>query len=185
MPRGPHSDGHERYDCSSNHASNKLLQPVSDAVIYSALTEEAFLRYFDRLQPLALLVLRVVLGVIMIGHGYSKVFGGLSHHAQFVSSLGIPAWLAYCSAAAEFFGGILVIAGLFTRCAALAILINLSVAIAKVHWKNGLLGNGGYQFPLALAAIAFALIFFGAGPIAFDSIRRGGVRVKSKSSKAS
>jgi putative oxidoreductase len=146
--------------------------------------EETFLRYLDRLQPLALLVLRVVLSVIMIGHGYSKVFGGLSHHAQFVGTLGLPGWLAYCSAAAEFFGGILVIAGLFTRCAALAILINLSVAIAKVHWKNGLLGNGGYQFPLALAAIAFALVFFGGGPIAFDSLRRGGGRIKSKTAKA-
>jgi putative oxidoreductase len=138
------------------------------------------LRYLDRLQPLALLVLRLVLGVIMIGHGYSKVFGGLSHHAQFISSLGLPGWLAYISAVTEFFGGILVIAGLLTRCVSLAILIDLGVAIAKVHWKHGLLGEGGYQFPLALAAIAFALVFFGGGPMAFDSIRKGGGRVKSK-----
>jgi putative oxidoreductase len=138
------------------------------------------LRYLDRLQPLALLVLRIVLGVIMIGHGYSKVFGGLSHHVQFVSSLGLPGWLAYVSAVTEFFGGILVIAGLLTRCASIAILIDLGVAIVKVHWKNGLLGNGGYQFPLALAAIAFALVFFGGGPMAIDSIRTGGGRVKSK-----
>jgi putative oxidoreductase len=132
------------------------------------------LRYLDRLQPLALLLLRIVLGVVMIGHGYPKVFGGLSHHVQMVSGLGLPGWSAYLSATAEFFGGIVVIAGLFTRFAALAICIDLGVAIWKVHWKNGLLGNGGYQFPLALAAIAFALIFFGAGPIALDSIRRGG-----------
>jgi putative oxidoreductase len=138
------------------------------------------LRYLDRLQPLALLVLRLVLGVIMISHGYSKVFGGLSHHAQFISSLGLPGWLAYISAVTEFFGGILVIAGLLTRCVSLAILIDLGVAIAKVHWKHGLLGEGGYQFPLALAAIAFALVFFGGGPMAFDSIRKGGGRVKSK-----
>lgn len=138
------------------------------------------MRYLDRLQPLALLVLRLVLGVIMIGHGYSKVFGGLSHHAQFISSLGLPGWLAYLSAVTEFFGGILVIAGLLTRCVSLAILIDLGVAIAKVHWKHGLLGEGGYQFPLALAAIAFALVFFGGGPMAFDSIRKGGGRVKSK-----
>jgi putative oxidoreductase len=138
------------------------------------------LRYLDRLQPLALLVLRIVLGVIMIGHGYSKVFGGLSHHVQFISSLGLPGWLAYVSALTEFFGGILVIAGLLTRCASIAILIDLGVAIVKVHWKNGLLGNGGYQFPLALAAIAFALIFFGGGPMAIDSIRKRGGRVKSK-----
>jgi len=49
----------------------------------------------------------------------------------------------------------------------------MSVAIWKVHWKNGLLGNGGYQFPLALAAISFALIFLGGGPMALDAIRRG------------
>ena len=138
------------------------------------------MRYIDRLQPLALLVLRIVLGVIMIGHGYSKVFGGLSHHVQFVSSLGLPGWLAYVSAVTEFFGGILVTAGLLTRCASIAILIDLGVAIVKVHWENGLLGNGGYQFPLALAAIAFALVFFGGGPMAIDSIRKRGGRVKSK-----
>jgi putative oxidoreductase len=132
------------------------------------------LRYLDRLQPLALVALRLVLGAIMIGHGHLKVFGGLSEHAHHVSNLGLPGWLAYLSAGAEFFGGILVIAGLFTRFAALAILINMTVAIWKVHWKNGLLGQGGYQFPLSLAAIAFALIFFGGGPIALDSIRRGG-----------
>jgi putative oxidoreductase len=131
------------------------------------------LRYLDKLQPLALLILRLVLGIIMIGHGYSKVFGGLHHHVQTVSSLGLPGWLAYFSAAAEFLGGILVILGLLTRFAALAITINLVVAIVKVHWHNGLLGNGGYQFPLALAAIAFALIFLGAGPIALEGLRGG------------
>jgi putative oxidoreductase len=110
----------------------------------------------------------------MIGHGYPKVAGGLSHHVQMVSGLGLPGWLAYLSAAAEFLGGILVLLGLFTRFAAFTILIDLAVAIWKVHWKSGLLGNGGYQFPLALVAIAFALIFFGAGPMAFDAIRRGG-----------
>jgi putative oxidoreductase len=132
------------------------------------------LRYLDRLQPLALVALRLVLGAIMIGHGYPKVFGGLSEHVHHVSNLGLPGWLAYLSAGAEFLGGILVMAGLFTRFAALAILINMTVAIGKVHWKNGLLGQGGYQFPLSLAAIAFALVFFGGGPIALDSIRRGG-----------
>jgi putative oxidoreductase len=131
------------------------------------------LRYLDKLQPLALLILRLVLGIIMIAHGYSKVFGGLHHHVQMVSSLGLPGWLAYFSAAAEFLGGILVVLGLFTRFAALAITIDLVVAIVKVHWHNGLLGNGGYQFPLALAAIAFALIFLGAGPIALEGLRGG------------
>ena len=129
--------------------------------------------YLDRLQPLALLLLRIVLGAIMIAHGYPKVFGGLHHHVQFVGSLGIPGWLAYLSAFAEFFGGILVIAGLVTRIAAFAILLDISVAIVKVHWKHGLTGPGGYEFPLAIAAISLALVFFGAGPIALDTIRGG------------
>ena len=67
---------------------------------------------------------------------------------------------------AEFFGGLLVLLGLFTRAAAFAILADLSVAIAKVHLHNGLMGEHGYEFPLALAALAFALIFFGGGAIA-------------------
>ena len=132
------------------------------------------MRYLDRLEPLALLVLRLVLGVIMIGHGYSKVFGGLQSFAHYVSGLGLPGWLAYFSAAAEFLGGILVVAGLFTRCAALAICLDMLVAIWKVHLKHGLLGDNGYQFPLALAAMAFALMFIGGGPIALDTVRRGG-----------
>lgn len=138
------------------------------------------LRYLDRLQPLALVVLRVVLGVIMIAHGYPKVTG-LSHFEQTVSGLGLPAALAYFSAAAEFLGGILIVLGLATGFASLAVLIDLSVAIWKVHWKNGLLGDKGYQFPLALAAIAFALIFFGAGPAGLDSLRSGGGIKKSRS----
>ena len=154
-------------------ARRLLLLEVAFAVICYRFRRK-MLRFLDRLQPLALLALRIVLGIIMIAHGYPKVSGGLSEHVHHVSNLGLPGWLAYCSAAAEFFGGILLLVGLFTRIAALAILINMSVAIWKVHWKNGLLGNGGYQFPLALAAIAFALIFLGAGPIALDSIRRGG-----------
>jgi putative oxidoreductase len=133
------------------------------------------LRYVDRLQPVALLVLRVVLGAIMIGHGYHKVFGGgLLEHWHRVQSLGLPGFLAIPSAFTEFFGGILVVLGLFTRLAAAAILIDMAVAIWKVHWKNGLLAQHGYEFPLALAAIAFLLICYGPGPVALEIIRKGG-----------
>jgi putative oxidoreductase len=138
------------------------------------------LRYLDRLQPLALLVMRLALGAVMVGHGYHKVFGGLHHHVQFVESLGLPGWSAYLSAFAEFFGGLLVIIGLFTRVAAFAICIDLCVAIAKVHFHNGMMGEHGYEFPMALAAIAFALIFFGGGAMAFDHVRAPGGVGKSK-----
>ena len=126
------------------------------------------MRFLDRLQPLGLLVLRLSLGAIMIAHGFPKVFGGIHHHMEFVRSLGIPGWMAYLSTAAEFGGGILLIVGFLTRFAALCVLIDMLVAIFAVHWKNGFLGQGNYQFPMALAAIAFSLVFFGAGPIAID-----------------
>jgi putative oxidoreductase len=132
------------------------------------------LRYLDRLQPLALLLMRLTLGAIMVAHGFHKVFGGLHHHADFVHSLGLPAWLGYVSSFTEFLGGLLILAGLFTRPAALAVCIDLVVAIWKVHLHSGLTGDHGYEFPLAAATLAFALIFFGAGPIAMDHILRGG-----------
>ena len=142
------------------------------------------MRYLDRLQPLALLVVRLALGAVMVAHGSHKVFGGLHHHAQFVASLGIPAWLGYVSAFAEFLGGVLILVGFFTRPAALAVCVDLIVAIGKVHWHNGLTGSPdrvGYELPLSLAALAFALIFFGAGPIALDHVLRGGGGVTKRS----
>lgn len=132
------------------------------------------MRYLDRFQPIALLLIRLSLGIIMTVHGYHKVFGGLHHHAQMVAGLGLPAWLGYVSSFTEFLGGLLILAGLFTRAAAFAICINLLVAIWKVHWHNGLTGDHGFEFPLAVATLAFALIFFGAGPIAMDHVLRGG-----------
>ena len=143
------------------------------------------MRYLDRLQPLGLLALRLILGVIMIAHGYGKVFhGGLAQHVHRVASLGLPGWWAYLSAFAEFFGGILVIVGFLTRFFSLAILIDMAVAIWKIHWKNGMFGKGGYEFPLTLLTIAFALIFFGAGPIAIDHIRGGARGGGPKAKKA-
>lgn len=135
------------------------------------------MRYLDRLQPLALLVMRFCLGIIMTVHGYHKVFGGLQHFAHMIGGMGLPSWLGYVSAFTELIGGLLIIVGFFTRPAAFAICINLAVAIGKVHLHNGLLGSPdhpGFEFPLAAATLAFALIFFGAGPIAIDHVLRGG-----------
>ena len=123
---------------------------------------------FNRLQPLALLVMRLVLGAIMIAHGYPKVFGGFHHHMEFVGTLGLPRWLAYLSTGTEFIGGIGIVLGLFTRYCSLAFLIEMSVVIWKVHFRNGMTGPGGFEFPLALAAIAFALLCFGGGPWGFN-----------------
>ena len=129
--------------------------------------------FLNRLQPLALLLMRLVLGAIMIAHGYHKVFGGFYHHMDMVGSLGLPRWLAYLSTGTELFGGIAIVLGLFTRFFSLAFVIEMGVAIWKVHFKHGLTDNGGYEFPLALATMAFGLLCFGGGPWGFNFGGRG------------
>jgi putative oxidoreductase len=129
------------------------------------------LSFLDRVQPLGLLVLRLVLGAIMIAHGWQKIAGHMHGIMGTLGHLGIPPWMAYLVVLAEFGGGILIVLGFLTRFAAAAILIDMSVAIIKVHLHNGLIGQGGFEFPLACAAIAFSLIFFGAGPISLDWLR--------------
>jgi putative oxidoreductase len=120
---------------------------------------------------MGLLVLRLTLGAIMIAHGWQKIAGHLHGFMGALSHMGIPAWMAYLVVTAEFGGGILVVVGFLTRFAAFAILIDMLVAILKVHLHNGLTAQGGFEFPLACAAIAFALIFFGAGAISIDWMR--------------
>ncbi len=127
--------------------------------------------FLDRLQPLGLLILRLTLGAIMIAHGWQKIAGHLHGFMGVLAHLGIPPWMGYLVVAAELGGGILVVVGLLTRLAAFSICIDMLVAIFKVHLHNGLTGQGGFEFPLACGAIAFALIFFGAGPISIDHAR--------------
>jgi len=127
------------------------------------------LNFLNRLQPLGLLVLRLALGSIMIAHGWQKIAGHLQMITGLLQHMGMPGWMAYLVTAAEFGGGILLVVGFLTRLAALAILVDMLVAILKVHLPHGLFAsNGGYEFPLVCAAIAFSLIWSGSGPIAID-----------------
>jgi putative oxidoreductase len=124
--------------------------------------------FLNKLQPLGLLALRLVLGLIMAAHGWQKIHGGPSHFVQTVSHLGMPGWTAYLSIAAEFLGGIFLMFGFATRIAAAFVLIDMLVAILTVHLHKGLTGQGAMELPLSLATIAFALLFFGAGEMSID-----------------
>ena len=125
----------------------------------------------DRFRPLAVLIARIVLGVIMLVHGWHKIFprGSLYNFAQSVSHMGMPYWLGYVAAFTEFFGGALLILGLLVPIAALGVAIDMAVAVLKVHLHHGLTGPMGYEFPLSLFALALVILTSGSGHLSVDS----------------
>ncbi|MBI1974822.1 MAG: DoxX family protein [Parcubacteria group bacterium] len=111
-----------------------------------------------------LLVLRVVLGVIMLVHGVPKIknFQGVS---QWLGSVGLKPgkfWNAVLIVT-EVAGGAALVAGAYTQLAALLVAIDMVVAILLVDFKKGF--KGGWEFNLALLAIAIALFSLGGGSI--------------------
>lgn len=121
--------------------------------------------------------MRVVLGGIFIPHGAQKLFGSFGGHglkgtAAFNEQLGLrPGYLmAVLAGLAEFVGGILMILGFLTPVAAVALIGVMLVAILTVHLKNGFFNmNGGYEFNIALAGMALALLISGAGAYSLDA----------------
>ncbi len=124
------------------------------------------MRRFLPLNPDAgLLILRVVLGIIMMYHGWPKLtnLGGV---IEGFSGMGIPlpAVAAVFSMVAEFFGGLLLLVGVLTDVAGLMIAVDMLGAIVFVHAKNGFaVDKGGIEWPLALCAMALGIALSGPG----------------------
>jgi putative oxidoreductase len=132
-------------------------------------------KWFKGARELAPLVIRIVLGIIFIVHGSQKLFGAFGGHgvagmAMFMKQLGAnpPILWAWIVTLVEFFGGLGVLFGLLTRWAALGLAVNMIVAIALVHAKNGFFNPGGFEYPLALIALSLALLFWGPGKISIE-----------------
>ncbi len=123
----------------------------------------------SRQTELAAFLLRITLGVMYLAHGLLlKVFTfGLAGTAGFFQSVGLPAWLAYLTTAAETLGGLLLVLGVQTRVVALALIPTLLGAIIWVHAPNGWVFSakgGGWEYPafLIVASIVTALLGSGA-----------------------
>jgi putative oxidoreductase len=131
---------------------------------------------------IGIFVLRLALGIIFIAHGGQKLFGwfggnGLAATVQgFTSGMGIPAPLAYLAIFTEFFGGVAVVIGLLSRLAAAGLAFTMVVAAVKVHMANGFFlatGPGqqnGFEYNLALFAMALAVVLAGPGRIALSDL---------------
>jgi putative oxidoreductase len=125
----------------------------------------------EKLKPLALLLLRVALGAIFIYHGYPKLFGHTRDTMQNFAHLGFPGYFAYIAGVIEFFGGCLLLLGLFTRLAGLLLAGEMAVALWRVHRIiQDPLAVRNFELPLSLAVGAFALAALGAGLLSFDHV---------------
>src|SRR5260370_24972833 len=121
------------------------------------------MKSLNSLQPVGLLVLRLVLGLIFFTHGYPKLAHAGAGMQSFFVEHGLPGYFVYIAGVLEVFGGMLLVLGLFTRAAALLLAIGMRVAIWKVHSAGGYLAVHNYEFPLAVLASSFALATVGAG----------------------
>ncbi|MCB0192383.1 MAG: DoxX family protein [Anaerolineae bacterium] len=118
-------------------------------------------------------ILRIVVGIVFLVHGYQKLFlMGFGGVAGFFGSLGIPLPMvaAIVVTLLEFFGGLALILGLFSRWIAIPLAIDMLVAIGTVHLANGFsVSNGGYEFVLTLMAASITLALAGSGALSIDS----------------
>jgi putative oxidoreductase len=130
------------------------------------------------LSDLGLLVLRVAVGLVFLGHGAQKGFGsfggpGFAGASGFIGSMGFrPArfWTAL-AVGGELLAGVLLLLGLLLPLAALLVVATMAVAVAKVHGPKGFfVQNGGYEYNVILAIAALALAATGPGAYSLDHL---------------
>ncbi len=125
-----------------------------------------------------LLLARLILGVLMVGHGTQKLFGwfggyGIAGTAGFFEQLGFrPGRLFVVTASlSEVVSGILIALGLFGPVGPALLLSVMIVAAVSVHWGHGLFaGTNGIEVPLLYATGAVALAFTGYGLFSLDTV---------------
>ena len=125
---------------------------------------------------LGLLVLRLVVGVLLAGHGAQKLFGlfgghGLRATAGFFEQIGLKPGRVHATSAGllEFGGGLLLALGLPTPFASAALIAVMTAAVITVHAPKGVWNSdGGYEYNVLIAATAFALAAIGAGGWSID-----------------
>lgn len=124
-----------------------------------------------------LLIIRLVIGVLFVGHGAQKLFGqfggyGLKGTGGWFESIGMKpgVTMALLAGLAEFVGGILFVLGLLTPLAGILIAGTMIMAIVKVHAANGLWAtSNGYEYNLTLLAVAIGIALIGPGQYALDT----------------
>ncbi|WP_297003882.1 DoxX family protein [uncultured Corynebacterium sp.] len=124
------------------------------------------------LRDAALFLLRLVLGVIFIAHGWDKAFGtGIEATAGQWSGLHIPqpTLSAWAVSIVEMLGGAMLVVGLLTPAAAGVLALDMVAAFYFVHLDHGLfVTDGGWEMVLVLCAACVTLVVFGSGRVSLD-----------------
>ena len=126
---------------------------------------------------IALLLARVVFGLLMAAHGAQKLLGwfggyGLHKTGEFFAQLGFRPGRPFAAAAAlgEVTGGMLVALGLFGPIGPALMISIMIVAAITVHWGHGLFaGTNGIELPLLYGTAAFGIALAGPGPYSLDA----------------
>ncbi|HEY3107793.1 MAG TPA: DoxX family protein [Chloroflexota bacterium] len=124
----------------------------------------------------ALLLLRLAVGLLFIGHGGQKLFGwfggkGIDEFAGSLTKAGIEPSMfwAYFEATAETAGGALLALGLLTPLAAAALVGDMLVATLKVHAAKGFWSQeGGFEYNLVLIVLLVGIGLMGPGRYSLD-----------------
>jgi putative oxidoreductase len=132
----------------------------------------------DFMLALGLLLIRLVVGLLFIGHGAQKLFGWFGGYGPkgtggWMDSIGIKpcVFMAVLAGLMELLGGFLLAAGLFTPLAAILIALTMIGAILKVHVKNGIwVSANGYEYPLVLLTVVIGIALSGAGAYSLDAL---------------
>lgn len=121
----------------------------------------------------AITILRIIVGVVFLAHGYQKVFiYGHAGVAQSFAGMGIPVpdLTSALIAAIELLGGIALILGIGTRVAATLLALDMLGAILLVHGRNGFFLPTGAEFATTLLGASIALAVAGAGAASVDGV---------------
>lgn len=134
-----------------------------------------------------LLLARLVLGAIMIAHGWRRYFvDGMQSQIDYLNQFAVPqsAIFAYGATILELVGGVFLIVGALTPFVALAYAAQMGMTIAWTNWFRGpFLATQGYEYHLALGAFAMAFVGVGAGRASIDGLfRRGRAKPKTETS---
>lgn len=127
-----------------------------------------------------LLLIRLVVGMLLVGHGAQKLFGWFGGYGPkgtggWMESIGIKpgVFMAVSAGLMELLGGALFAVGLLTPLAALLITATMLGAIFKVHGPNGIWATAnGYEYPLVLIAVVIGIALTGAGSYSIDALLR-------------